>query len=639
MINEIFDKNMSTLEAIYPALASKIKKNNIDESRYKIIRAETGEPNLMVANQDNFIMLYDNSGPYEYCKRYFEGLNIAHASVALFLGFGLGYHLFMFTQLYADKAQTKKIVVFEHDINLFHLAMRMIDISQLLTHTDIQFFVGEDPGDSFPKFRREILTSKNVPNHLRGTKVIPLPAHIMMNSKYYREVLDMTRLAYRQQMILCGNDPTDAFIGIDNLLSNIKNIVSNPGINVLQDKFKGRPAVTVAAGPSLEKNMHLLRGLRDRAFIITCDASFLPLMKRNIRPHMVVSLERTDGTEQFYESAPDFDGVYLAACPLVRPRVYDSFRGKKIIIYRTFTHFEWFHLDKGSLSIGPAVSNMAFKIAEYLGCDPIIMIGQDLAFAEDGNTHVEDMPFGERDEYYYASIIETEGNSGRPVKTSRTWEIFKAHHEEDIGYYKGLCINATEGGAKIRGAHVMTFSEAIEKYCRDEFFPEAVIADSISDFERNVNIHKELKALLDRSRETHLAMEETTNKLLEYRKEIVDIEERMIRPFMYEGKNTDSGYLLPIAQKFLNVMNTFLDDQNVSDIMLHTLQPQLIWFNNKFNYLSEIYSHEDCLRSAQILMIKDWLGVVGQLFVSTIDSLEKTERMITTELERSGKIA
>ncbi|HLA29174.1 MAG TPA: 6-hydroxymethylpterin diphosphokinase MptE-like protein [Syntrophales bacterium] len=639
MDTEIFKKNLLALDERYPELALKIKKNSIDEGRYKIIPSETGEPNLMVASNNRFIMLYDNASPYEYCKKLFEGMNIAYAPVVFFLGFGLGYHLHMFTQLYADKARSKKIIIFEEDINFLHLAMTMIDMSSTLNHPDIHFFINKDPGAVIPQIRKEILTGRGAFFQIRSTKVIPLPTHILLNDQYYQKALDMSRMAFRQQMILSGNDPTDSFIGLDNLLGNVKPIVSHPGINHLKDKFKGKPAVTVASGPSLEKNMHLLRDIRERALIISCDSNFLPLMKRDIRPHVVASLERTAGTGQFYEGTSDVNGVYLAFCPVVQPDVYDSFKGKKIIVFRPFSHFQWFNLDKGTLPIGPAVSNMAFSIAEYLGCDPIIMIGQDLAFAEDGDTHVEDMRFGERDENYFLSMFETEGNYGKPVKTSRTWEIFKLAHEEDISYYKGLCINATEGGAKIIGTHVMTFAEAINKYCKDEFFPEAIIADSISEFEQNVDVPKELRYLRDRCIDTRQALGETIKILLEYREEILEVQKTMIRPFMYEGREVDTGHLVPIIEKFIGFMETFLKDRNVGDIMSHTLHPQIIYFTNKFNYLQDIYSRDDCLHSAQILMIKDWLGVVGQLFVSTLDSLERTEKMIVAELEGASSVA
>ncbi|MCG6536843.1 MAG: hypothetical protein L7F78_19590, partial [Syntrophales bacterium LBB04] len=160
MATEIFDKNLSALKEKYPALASKIRKNRIEESRYKIIRAETGEPNLLVASNNSFVMLYDNANPYDYCKILLDGMNIIHAPIIFFLGFGLGYHLHMFTKLYAEKVHGRKIIVFEDDINFFHLAMEMVDFADIIAHPDIHFFVGEAPDTSFPRIRREILPEK-----------------------------------------------------------------------------------------------------------------------------------------------------------------------------------------------------------------------------------------------------------------------------------------------------------------------------------------------------------------------------------------------------------------------------------------------------------------------------------------------
>ena len=65
------------------------------------------------------------------------------------------------------------------------------------------------------------------------------------------------------------------------------------------------------------------------------------------------------------------------------PETYANFPGEKIIVFRKFATFEWLDIKKGILDIGPSAGNMAFKVLEYLGCDPIIMIGQDLAITDD----------------------------------------------------------------------------------------------------------------------------------------------------------------------------------------------------------------------------------------------------------------
>lgn len=637
--NVFYRRNMAALEKSYPELASRVRKHQIDSQNYRIVRAEKKEPNVLIQTGTGFLLCYDNENPAMYCRDYIDGLGLKNANITVFLGFGLGYHLLVFIRLFADRLETRKIVVFEEDMNLFCLALQLIDLQEIINHQNVHLFVGNDPANALASIRMDILTERESINFMRAAKVIPVPSSIIRSPEYYRKALVVTQRACRQMAMMTGNDPTDSLLGLDNILMNTKNIVSNPGINVLFDRFKGRPAVSVAAGPSLNKNIHLLKEIADKALIVCCDASFLPLMKRGIRPHIVVGFERTEGTEYFYQGISDFDDVYMAVCPLVRPKTFEYFKGKKIIVHRNFSHFHWLHQDKGYLTIGPSVGNMAYKVAEVLGCDPIILIGQDLAFAEDGDTHVKDMPFGERDEFYYKDVLEVEGNSGSPVKTSIPWDAFRVAFEEDIREYRGTCINATEGGAKIRGAEVMPFREAIDKYCSTAFDPVSIIADSLSDFGRDLDISGELRTLLVRTQDTSRAV----NQIVKLFKELLDdvqvFQKNNMHPFLYEKGDMDKGTAIALINKFTALLGEYMKDENVNDIMWHTLQPYAFWFGNKFNFLPDLYSDEECLFAAQIGMIKEWLGVVGQLCISTLDSLNKTEAMLRGELEENSRVA
>ncbi|MFZ5994622.1 MAG: motility associated factor glycosyltransferase family protein [Thermodesulfobacteriota bacterium] len=634
-----FEKNMTELAKRYPVLAERVKETGRNEAKYKVIGSKTGEPNVVVARDTDFLALYDRDKPAELCKDYLDRLNIRYAPIVIFLGLGLGYHARLFMRYYGESCDTKKIIIFEEDIALFRMTLEIIDLTYLISHPDIYLFVAEEPSEAAMQIRTKNLIRHDFNSYMRSIKVIPIPSSITLSRDYYFNVLDRVKQATRQQMVLAGNDPIDSFMGLENMLFNLKNIISTPGINLLYNKFKGRPAVTVASGPSLNKNMHLLKELSDRSLIVCCDASFLPLMKRNIRPHIVVSMERTDGTEIFYENVPDFEGIHLAFCPLVKPRTFDSFRGKKIIVNRPFSHFEWLHLDRGMLSFGPSVGNMAYKVAEVLGCDPIIMIGQDLAFAEDGDTHVKGMPFGERDDYYHGNVIEVEGNNGRTIKTCRAWDVFRQYFEEDIQKYPGLCINATEGGARIRGTKVMTFQEAIEAHCRDRFQPEAIIDETLSNFDKDLDVQKEYAAILSRIHATRESLQNLIGRFKDFHDETRTVQRDIVHPFIYNGKKPDSEIMRGIATKFLETLDIYLKDKNIQDIMLHTLQPQLLWFANKFNFLSEIYSDEDCLFSSQILMIKEWLGVIGQLFVSTEDVMGEAEEKFIKDMQERGAVA
>jgi len=628
----IYERNISALERRHPDLAAEIKKRYFDTATLKVVRAKGKEPNLLIPSESGFVLYYDHENPVAYCREFLERLEMKFANIAVFMGFGLGYHLLVYLRLFADRLGTRKIIVFEEDLNLFHLALRIIDLQEILDHQHIHLFIGPNPESALAPIRMDILPSNDAINFMRSVKIIPVPAGIALSPEFYKKALHVMRMACRQMAMITGNDPMDSLLGLDNILMNIPQIVSNPGINLLFDRFRGKPAVSVASGPSLNKNIHLLKEISNRALIVCCDASFRPLMKRGIRPHIVVGFERTDGTEHFYEGITDFDGIYMAICPLVRPKTFDYFKGKKIIVHRKFSHFLWLEIEKGELSIGPSVGNMAYKVSEVLGCNPIILVGQDLAFAPDGNTHVKDMPFGEKDDFYYKDVLEVEGNDGLPIKTCVPWDSFRLSFEEDIRNFSGTCINATEGGAKIRGAKVMTLKESIDLYCREEFDAISIIGESLSSFNNRADLKSSYEMLLEKTRATSSGIRETVAEFKDMLERAKDLERRSVHPFIYSGKELDRESSVSLLCSFLELMERYMQDENVSNIMWHTLQAYSLWFSNKFNVLPELYPDEECLRAAQVLMIKDWLGVMGQIYLSTLDALGKTEKLLSNGL-------
>ncbi|MFH1148444.1 MAG: 6-hydroxymethylpterin diphosphokinase MptE-like protein [Pseudomonadota bacterium] len=634
--DRVFQDNLAALDKTCPDIAARVReseKSGSGPNRYELFKAKTGEPNVLVLRDTDAVFLYDNESPLDYCRKYFDGLNTRHAPIVVFLGFGLGFHLYLFMRFYADKWGTKKIIVIEEDPDLFRLALQTVDLREILTHPHIDLFVGESLESVLIRIQKAVIWKWESFGYMRTTKVIPLPSHIVLNPDYYMRAVSTIRTAFREAMFLFGNDPTDSFVGLDNLLGNLSQVVANPGINLLFEKFRNRPAVIVASGPSLSKNMDQLREIGDRALILSCDASLVPLVQRNMRPHIVVTLERTEGTFHFFEHAGDCSDMYLALLPLVRANVFESFNGKKLIVHRAFSHFNWLHYDKGTLNFGPSVANMGFRIADALGCSPIILVGQDLAMAEDGNTHVKELIFGERDEIYYESVFEVEGNDGRPVKTCKEWNTFRLCFEEDLETYEGVCINATEGGARIRGAKVMPLAEAIRDYCREVFHPKAVIEESVSDFYRNVDFSRELENFIPRIRATREAVSRSIETFKSFHDKAREISKDRILPFIHDDVMIDAESLMEFIGEFVALRASFLSNEYVHDIMVHTLQPQILWFDNKFNSLPEVYSDERCLRAAQILMIKDWAGVVGQFLVSTLDCLEKAEEKLVKELK------
>jgi len=392
--------------------------------------------------------------------------------------------------------------------------------------------------------------------------------------------------------------------------------------------------VLVAAGPSLNKNMHLLQGLQEKALIISCDASFIPIMKKGIRPHLVASLERTPGVDLFYSGIKNFSGVYFIALPILMPEVIDAFKGKKFIAYRGFSHFGWLEEEKGTLNVGISVANLSFKILVELGCDPIILIGQDLAYAEDGDTHVEGDIFGSRSEHIRSQpVIELEGNDGKPVKSEKSWEIMKYTYEEDIAAYKGTCINATEGGARILGTEIMPFRKAIEKYCKEAFKPHLILDEAYANFSKHVDIAGEMRRIGKKREESCKILGDSIVEFQEALEMTSQAEKEIIQPFLEKGSvDINMERLTAIEQKFLDLSDTFGKNRILWDLMSHTLNAYDVCFSNELGFLRDIYSDETCLAMARVKKIKDWFSIVGMFLTLTRDLLEKTEKGLDADI-------
>jgi len=179
----------------------------------------------------------------------------------------------------------------------------------------------------------------------------------------------------------------DSLIGFQNVIDNAPFIEENPGVAALKDLLIGVPAVIVATGPSLTRTIQHLKMTKDKAVIIAADASLNILLENGIEPHFVVSLERDQGCMPFFEAASKFGKIptHLVAYPLVPKEVLNAFNGLKWVVYRDYGYFHYLQeqAPRGIIPSSSSVTHLGARFAAHLGCDPICLVGQDLAFDPD----------------------------------------------------------------------------------------------------------------------------------------------------------------------------------------------------------------------------------------------------------------
>lgn len=381
------------------------------------------------------------------------------ASVLVLVGLGLGHELIAL----AGGGGIRHVFVIEPDIELLRRAMRTVALAKLPSSTELHFLVGQPP----PLVAARVAEIWQERNLLRFAEVIATVIPAGARRRYGAvcdELAGAAQAGAQRAVRTVGNSVTDALCGLEHTLRNLPQAMASPGSAPLHGLLAGHLAVVASAGPSLGKQLPLLREVQDRVVIICPDTSVRPLLAAGVRPHMVASRERVPFSVLHFKDA-DVGGAWLAAPPLVHPASLAAYHGPTLILPRTSGHTRWFWPESEALQFGGSSGNMAFRLAELMGCDPVLLIGQDLAYGAGGHTHVADASFGDQQEVYQAAgTFMVPGNLGRPVRTNEFWHLFRLQYERDVAASEVRVINCTEGGAFIRGAQVAPFRQSLDKH-------------------------------------------------------------------------------------------------------------------------------------------------------------------------------
>jgi hypothetical protein len=207
-----------------------------------------------------------------------------------------------------------------------------------------------------------------------------------------------------------------------NTLKNIPAIVRGRDVRELTDACRGVPAIIAAAGPSLDRALPELQGLRDRALLIACDTALRPLLTAGISPHLAVGLDPGELNARHFQALPPCPDTWLVAESALdrsATRVFDG----RTFWFRVSNHHPWpwlngLGIDAGQLAAWGSVLTSAFDLACVAGCDPIVFIGADLSYT-DGRPYARGTTY----EFDWASATST----GRPLE--EVWRKQNSHQE------------------------------------------------------------------------------------------------------------------------------------------------------------------------------------------------------------------
>lgn len=456
-----FEKNISALLSVDPLLAAKLFEI-LGNTKYELYQ---GHDPLQVNlyDKEHQIALYEQ--PLEETMARIEAINVK-SRYRYFYFYGLGNGVF-YKLLLANEA-IQRIVVVEPELEILYIVLNLIDFSDsIMNH---RFCIEYSKDFNFTR-------STYIMQHPEGqlfSKLFDLDILLPYYQHHYQEDIHTVHALFLQsieQVILGhGNDVTDSLMGIEHHIRNLPTMLKQPKFQDLATKKNSNRAIIVSTGPSLKKQLPWLKKVAPYTTIISVDASFPILEREGIKPDFVTIIERVPETAKFFrETSKEFqDDVIFVGVSIVHQEVLDSIRGgTKVLVMRPHGYTSHFRFDEyGYLGIGMSAANMAFELAYSMGYETCILIGQDLAFGDDGTSHSSGHLYGDNEETFKESdeFIEKYGGGGM-VRTTYYWKLFKNYFEKDIHFTQETMktINSTEGGARIPGAIERSFADVCEE--------------------------------------------------------------------------------------------------------------------------------------------------------------------------------
>lgn len=392
----------------------------------------------------------------------------------LIAGLGLGHHLAELERRFSRPL----MIVAEDDLALLKAALCVADLAAPLREKRMTFLTAADKALVHRKLRAAI-------THLvLGMKFITLPHTARVHAAFHTQI----RVLMRDFMAFCRIQMFSllrhARITCQNVAFNLPKYIRRPGVEVLTGRAQGYPAIIVAAGPSLARNIDQLGPLRDRVVLIAVQTVLKTLQARGIEPHFVTSLDYHELSAQFFHGITDFGDTILVAEPKANWRVLDAYGGRTHVLHSAFADdlLRDAAPARGALRAGSTVAHLAFYLAEHLGCDPIIFVGQDLSFSEGlyyppgmqieqvwqpelGRFNTIEMKQWERIVRQRAGLRTVKDVHGRDTYTDEQLFTYAEQFASDFLASDSRIIQASEGGLPLAGTEVMPLREAAARYC------------------------------------------------------------------------------------------------------------------------------------------------------------------------------
>lgn len=487
-MDDLFRHNYSLLEKKNPITATLLINRGDKSGRVHFCYTDLEEINLACDKGGNYF--HDIAGAANEATLWRQSLNIQDVNVLYVYGIGLGYYYYALKQ-WLDESCNHKLVFVEDDIDVLYHWLQTEQATACLINEQVQvvFIDGwYDTGDTLDTLLWWGVSEK--------FEISALRYYQAAKGREYRQL--HLRMMY---VILSRTNIINEFSGLgsaffDNVYSNLLLLPQTYNGKSLFGSFKDVPAIICGAGPSLKKNIHLLKDLQDKALIIAGGGAISALTQQGISPHLGVAIDPTAN-----ECARLNEHTCYELPIFYRPRLYydaiASVHGPRLFLNGAagYRLCEWlnehFGIQEDGIEEGHSCITFAMSIASSLGCNPIVFIGVDLAFSEGERYHsdVVRKVLGEVDNdntKKWEGYVLRNDIYGEEIKTLWKWVAESSWiGMASESFAEVNCINSTEGGIGFPFVENMPLKEVSQQYLVNDYDIKQYLATQIAQGQWN----------------------------------------------------------------------------------------------------------------------------------------------------------
>ena len=433
---------------------------SIDQGSAKLIRGETGKRTICVKRENgNEIFIHSRINPRESAKFISDYTFREPCDIVFLFGLGLGYEL-----REMQKNNPKKIYfVVEPDFEIFKCNLMVNDIQPVMK--EINLFVGNNENQIIQALNYIIDKYKSI-----KIQFVVLPAYKVLYKELWGKIEYQLRKLLNGYLVAINTNNSQQKKWVRNYVMNLDYINNTYPLVKLRKCFKDKPAIIVGAGPSLEENIETLKLVQDKAIIAAVGSGAGILESNGIRAHILGAMDGNKAEEKIFNGLKYNADSMLFYSSQVYYNVPKLINGTKFLMNQVEMD-EYLHKKLGWEYIsgysGPSIANVITYNLSELGCNPIIILGQDMCYsknrlyAEGSKNNKEFTPEQLENDPAY---IKTVNNKGDEVYTTPAFMSFKYESEEIIkNHHDIVYLNGTSHGITIDGTQNIDFNEYYKK--------------------------------------------------------------------------------------------------------------------------------------------------------------------------------